>query len=85
MPEKAAKLRAITIRWRIAHPDKYKAQATLGNAVRDGKKIKPSLCEPCGKEGRIHGHHADYAKPLDVQWLCAMCHHRHHAEERKNG
>lgn len=61
------------------HPEHFKARYTLTNALRAGKLVKPDACSKCGKVGRIHGHHLDYAKPLDVIWLCRPCHVEEHA------
>jgi len=62
------------IEWRLKYPERYKAHTALNNAVRDGKIIRPSICEVCGKESSLHGHHHNYDFPLDVIWLCAECH-----------
>lgn len=70
------------------NPIKKGASTMVGNAVRDGKLIKPSNCSNCGIDHKkIHGHHDDYAKPLDVRWLCSPCHNLWHKEngEGKNG
>lgn len=64
--------------WRERNPDAYRAQNALNNALRDGK-IDRKPCEICAQTSGIHAHHKDYAKPLDVIWLCARCHHRLHA------
>jgi hypothetical protein len=68
----------VTAQWRKDHPDSYRAQTAVGNAVRD-KRLFKGLCAICGTDQHVHGHHKDYAKPLDVVWLCAKCHHRIHA------
>jgi len=63
---------------REAHPEMYKAHTMVGNALRDGRLAKEP-CLFCEATENIHGHHRDYAKPLDVVWLCAKCHRRLHA------
>ena len=67
------------------HPERKRATTTLNNAVRDGRIMK-GPCERRGDggcSGRVHGHHDDYSKPLEVQWLCAVHHARHHVELRE--
>jgi hypothetical protein len=51
---------------------KNRARQALRDAIRRGKII-PQPCEKCGYP-LTDGHHTDYAKPLDVQWLCRTCH-----------
>lgn len=52
------------------YPEKIKARY----AVKAGKLVKPIKCEMCHAETRLHGHHPDYSKPLEVRWLCPGCH-----------
>jgi hypothetical protein len=68
------------LRVREERPYAYRARYAVTNAVRDGRLKKPDSCERCGTYGRIHGHHEDYAKPLEVVWLCAACHKARHRE-----
>lgn len=62
-------------------PEKRAAHIILGNAVRSGRVVKPKQCSRCHstpKSRDLHGHHYDYAKPLEVEWVCVACHAREH-------
>jgi predicted DNA-binding protein YlxM (UPF0122 family) len=61
------------------------AQNLLEAALKSGRIVRPDTCSECGlssvfADGRsgIQAHHDDYNKPLDVRWLCQMCHHEWH-------
>jgi hypothetical protein len=79
-PARRAHVAMVSKKWRLENPQGYKAHTALGNAVRD-KKIIRMPCEVCGNK-RSHAHHDDYSKPLEVSWLCALHHHRLHAEAK---
>jgi hypothetical protein len=68
-------------KYRANNPNKYVATNMVNNAIRD-KKLFKQPCEVCGKTKKIHGHHDDYAKPLNVRWLCDEHHKQWHS---KNG
>ena len=70
-----------TKQYRKDFPNKYKAHIIVNNAIRD-KKLFSADCKECGSSERLHAHHDDYSKPLNVRWLCAACHHTWHS---KNG
>lgn len=62
---------------------KERAHGLVSEAVNKGILCRPDTCEICGLEkDQIHGHHADYSKPLEVQWLCRSCHMRIHSDQR---
>jgi transposase-like protein len=67
-------------KWTQTNPIKRQASLKVNNAVRDGRLRKPDYCESCGEAKRLCGHHDDYAKPLDVRWLCDLCHRAWHKE-----
>lgn len=59
------------------NPQKQRARQLLRWYVKSGKINKPTACAACGvilTASKIHGHHTDYSKPLDVKWLCEQCH-----------
>ncbi len=68
--------------YRHKYPLKYKAVLMVNNAIRDNKLFKEP-CEVCGSKKRIHAHHDDYSKPLNVRWLCASHHRQWHTERSR--
>ena len=57
-------------------PVKLKAQRAAQRALKRGIiKFKP--CEVCGDQ-RVHMHHEDYNKPLEVRFLCTKHHYATH-------
>ena len=70
-PEHKAKRRVYR---RSVPPHQKRAWALVRRAVISGRLI-PTPCEICNNP-KVEAHHHDYAKPLDVRWLCF----RHHRE-----
>lgn len=58
--------------------ERREARRQLNNAVRRGDVVRPEQCQHCGFTGPVEGHHPDYSKPLDVEWLCTLCHGKEH-------
>jgi hypothetical protein len=83
-PERrAARVRYLR-KLRKANPEKYRAWTAVGNAIRDGR-LKRGRCVYCGVE-KAQAHHTDYSKPLDVVWVCFMCHRQvEHGQECHDG
>ena len=74
-----ASIKKSNLKWKLKNPEKRAAHVILGNRLKDGTIHKPDLCECCGKgASRIHGHHEDYAQPLNVVWCCPKCHEAIH-------
>ena len=67
---------------KVVQADRYSARHAVLSAVRDGR-LKKLPCEVCG-DPKVHGHHDDYSKPLDVRWLCATHHAEHHRVHGKS-
>ncbi len=62
-------------KWCQANRIKVYAQRKAAYAQRRGIIVKPVCCSSCDlATGRLHKHHPDYSKPLDVVWLCPKCH-----------
>lgn len=63
---------------RLKYLEKEKARHLTYYAVKTGGLIRPDYCESCFTESPVEGHHKDYSKPLDVEWLCRKCHSNVH-------
>jgi hypothetical protein len=59
--------------------EKITARWKLNEALKRGQIQRPKKCSRCGVECTPHGHHPDYSKPLEVVWLCGICHKAEHA------
>lgn len=56
--------------------DKIQAKRLARTAMEKGI-ITKKPCEKCGSHETLK-HHDDYSKPIQVRWLCALCHARWH-------
>jgi hypothetical protein len=74
--QRIASAALVTREWRERLPAARVAQHAVGNAMQS-MKLTRQPCEVCGAK-RVHAHHDDYLKPLDVRWLCAAHHKEHH-------
>jgi len=63
-----------TSRWAAKHPEAIKAQHRLHWAKKRGDVTPPERCERCGRKVRLDAHHPDHSKPLEVEWICRLCH-----------
>ena len=62
-------------------PSKKKANNALNFAIKKGTTSRPTACSQCGlNDTKINGHHHDYAQPLEVTWLCYVCHRKSHID-----
>lgn len=61
-------------------PQYMSAHNAVTRAVKSGTLVRPSVCSRCPATERIQGHHDDYSKPLEVMWLCPICHAARHKE-----
>ena len=69
--------------YRNRNKDKVNAREAVHRAIRLGDLTPATECERCAHDFSVYrreSHHADYSKRLEVEWLCALCHKRHHRE-----
>ena len=61
--------------WTKKYPERRKAHGLVYYAIKTGKLTKEP-CKVCGIE-KVHAHHEDYNKPLEVIWLCPIHHYEY--------
>jgi hypothetical protein len=81
--ENPERVQAYTEAWQRRNIAKVKA-ARKARYARTKGRLERESCEACGSDVEVDGHHEDYARPLDVQWLCRSCHAAHHRVRRLN-
>ncbi len=65
-------------RWRQRSKKRYNAQQAVKNAVKSGQLVPWPGCACCKRKRGLEAHHCDYDSPLDVIWLCMLCHKAAH-------
>lgn len=60
-----------------------RAHGVINARINRGKLSRPTVCQECGKVGRVDAHHDDYAKKTEVRWLCRSCHMKRHSEIKR--
>lgn len=78
-----------TRKWRKDNPEKFKeswkksdakdkskrrARKIVNYHLEKGNLVKPKECERCNSQKNIQAHHDDYTAPLNIKWLCSLCH-----------
>lgn len=53
-----------------------RARRRVYKALTRGHMTRPNECSKCRKICKPDAHHEDYTKPLEITWLCRIC-HRH--------
>lgn len=65
----------------LKNKDKYRiknnARVLMAYHLSVGHIVKPKKCSICNITKKLDGHHEDYSKPLEVIWMCRLCHKRH--------
>lgn len=70
----AEKVHKLEFESKARNPLKRWARKTMERAIITGFLTRPLACEQCHRDAPVEGHHEDYNRPLDVNWLCVPCH-----------
>ena len=79
-PERKKMFIEKTKRMRREKKGLQKSHNAVTRAIKKGTLVRPSICSRCPATENIQAHHDDHEKPLDVMWLCPICHAQRHVE-----
>lgn len=79
-PERKKMFIEKTRRMRREKKGLMKSHNAVIRAIAKGALVRPSICSRCPATENIQAHHDDHEKPLDVMWLCPICHAQRHVE-----
>lgn len=82
-PDRKEYARKALQKHRARNPEKNTARQAVANALRDGRLAR-GPCGVCGTTVKVQTHHADYSKPLAVEWLCFKCHREERHDQTVN-
>ena len=74
--ERLALAAAVQKKWRAEDRRRLKCHNAVRRAISSGRLVRQK-CEKCSALN-THAHHEDYDKPLQVLWLCPICHKHAH-------
>ena len=63
---------------RERYVSKWDVRHAVAYAVKTGRLERPGNCSRCQTPCKPDGHHSDYNRPMDVEWLCRRCHMLEH-------
>lgn len=61
-----------------------KARKAVYLAIKRGEFFRHNKCQMCNLECKTEAHHKDYNYPLEVIWVCKLCHSGIHTTLRRN-
>ncbi len=67
--------------WKAKNPEAVRAHRLVHKALKCGV-LKRQPCRVCGS-AHSEAHHADYSRPLAVDWLCRADHKAEHKKQRE--
>ena len=79
-PSRKIAFSAKTKRLRSTVKGMQHAHNAVNRAIKTGELTRPSTCSRCPADKNIQAHHDDHTRPLDVMWLCPVCHAARHKE-----
>lgn len=77
------------MRYAALHPERVAAHRAVERALAAGRMVRAEECEECTAPasdpvvGPMEAHHDDYTRPLEVRWLCGLCHDVADAKRRR--